>query len=548
MKTFQHTITVSILMVALLFVSSNYLSAQVPENFEFLDHTTDFNKPGVSRILDNGIVYASHRTLTTDILFAGSDNSIINLDPLNGVEHFNSASRSKIYEINDNTYQIVLYALASYDQILPGVIVYTLCNDKVISRERFWEDIGGKVSDIVRTSTGEVWALRESNSVILASSELEILATYDNPDINSLFIDVQDRLYGLTFRGLKVFDGIEFTTIDNFDNRVYDIAESGSSKFLLLENELRQYNSDFSELLATWTLSSKVVSFNQFEFFDDHLLLAYTDDYNYIDKIYYDGNVGHEWVSNLEDTPGNITHLSVLIDSIYLTAGEYNSSNTRQSFFRSIPTKATPSYEREFVDLSSARIEQTIVEKEFIFLSNTGDSVFRITTDYDIDFEMNNQGQNDVSDIHIFGPLLYLEGPRKAIHYTFSDIINPQEITNFIFTERSSKNFVGSTFTIPGVNQRFNLGDPALVDFISSTSNPIIQASEPIYPNPASEVLFLPDNLDIQLYAIYNITGQKIYQSNWNSNEIDISDLSNGLFNLLVQTSAGNYSYTFAKH
>ena len=134
------------------------------------------------------------------------------------------------------------------------------------------------------------------------------------------------------------------------------------------------------------------------------------------------------------------------------------------------------------------------------------------------------------------------------LHFIYQEIIDPLDIANFIFTERSEKSFQGLTFSAPGVGHKFNLSDDALVDFISSTSNPIIVASDPIYPNPASEVLFLPDNQDIQSYIIYNNTGKKMHQSYKVEREIDITQLPQGLFNLVVQTSTGNYSYTFVKH
>jgi len=550
MKILQHTITTSILTITLLFASSNYLSAQVSENFEFLDHTTSFNTPGAHKTLEDGIVYASHGIFSTEISLAGFDNTFINLDTINDIQLFNPTSESKISEINDSLYQIVLYDLFDYDITIPGAIVYTLCNDKIISREHVFLDEYSNyfITDYERTYTGEIWALEQSNSLIQASSDFEILATYEDVGVQKIFLDKDDRLFGIN-PNISLFNGSDFIPVSEVSGWILDIAESGQYKFLLFEGELRRYNSDFSELLNSWSMSSKVTSFRQVEFFDDYVLVAYTDDANFIYNLDYDGNVEQVWQSSQTDTPGTISQFNMLNDSTYLVAGIYNHTNTDQSFFRSIPVNSPANFDREQVNLSSVTVEQRILEKEFLGVNSLGDSIFRVDADYDFDFEIDNQEQHEVADIDIYGPGLPVTfGASIPIHFTYEASINPQDIANFIFTERSEKSFQGITFSVPGVRHKFNIGDDAFVDFISSTSNPIIQASEPIYPNPASEVLFLPDNLDIQLYAIYNIKGQKIYQSNWNSNEIDISYLSNGLFNLLVQTSTGNYSYTFVKH
>ena len=550
MKILQHTITTSILTITLLFASSNYLYAQVPENFEFLDHTTSFNTPGASKMLNNGIVYASHEPFTTNILYAVADNTLTNLDTLNVVEYNNYYSRSKTYNINDSIYQIVLFALFDYDITAPGIVVYTLCNDKMVSREHvLWEEFSDYVADYERTSSGEGWALRSFTNLVKVSSSYETLETFNDVPVHNIFVDKEDRLYGATASGISLFDGSNFIPVFDVNGWILDFNESGTFKFLLFEGELRRYNSDFSELLNSWSVSSEVNSFRQVEFFDDHLMLGYTDDADFIYNLDYDGNVEQVRQSSQTDTPGTISQFNMLNDSTYFVAGIYNHTNTEQSFFRSIQVNSHANYDREQVNLSSVTVEQIIIEKEFLGVNSLGDSIFRVDADYDFDFEIDNQEQHEVDDIDIYSSKIPTQlGAIIQLHFIYQETIDPLDIANFIFTERSEKSFQGLTFSAPGVGHKFNLSDDALVDFISSTSNPIIQASDPIYPNPASEVLFLPDNQDIQSYIIYNNTGKKMHQSYKVEREIDITQLPQGLFNLVVQTSAGNYSYTFVKH
>jgi hypothetical protein len=73
-----------------------------------------------------------------------------------------------------------------------------------------------------------------------------------------------------------------------------------------------------------------------------------------------------------------------------------------------------------------------------------------------------------------------------------------------------------------------------------------------IYPNPSSGVFFIQSSNELNSYAIYDITGRLVpnhatqEQSpvfnpfmNYNYTAIDLSDLSNGIYNINIKSNAG---------
>jgi len=535
MKTF-HLIIIAYLLVAIITLQSRYnLSAQVPDNFEFLDHTTSFNTPGAHKTLDDGIVFTSHNLFSTNIFFAGYENTLINLDSVNK----NSDSTSKIYEINDSTYQIVLYALTDYDVFAPGIIIYTLSNNEVISRISILaDDYDNFISDYEQSINGDSWLISGFGKMYRLSSEYEIQESHSNITVDNIFLDNQDRLFGISNFGgtsqLLQFREDVFEPLANFDLSLRDISEFGQFKYLLFRNELRRYNTDFSELLSTWPLPMEITSFNQIELFQDYVIIAYSSNLNSIDKLYNNGMIEQIWQGSKDASPGTFTQLNVQNDSLLMTSGVYDFLDTSQSFFRSIPLDITPNYQRHQVNLSSVSAKQMIIDSTFLGANTTGDSTWLFLREYDLDFEIENSGQRSASEIHIYGPLKFPFGSSENEHFLLQETVNPQEIANFIFTETSENSFDGATFGIPGVELRFNQGSTALVDFTSSIEN-IFAETSAIYPNPTSNVLYLPE-LSSSV-SVFNTAGQLVIQkNNISDNQLDVSQLQSGIYNLVMQS------------
>ena len=101
---------------------------------------------------------------------------------------------------------------------------------------------------------------------------------------------------------------------------------------------------------------------------------------------------------------------------------------------------------------------------------------------------------------------------------------------NFINTngswQQSSKH--GSLMIRPVVGPSYYIG----LDEQEST------ASLRLYPNPASQVLHLESNFDKGQISIYDITGHKVYQGEY-QHEISLSNLNDGLYFIQIITAEG---------
>ncbi len=73
-----------------------------------------------------------------------------------------------------------------------------------------------------------------------------------------------------------------------------------------------------------------------------------------------------------------------------------------------------------------------------------------------------------------------------------------------------------------------------------STSSETVRIEEfLIFPNPASISIFIKGVNDLELYNIFDISGNKILMSNKYNNGIDVNFLQNGIYFLEVINSTG---------
>jgi hypothetical protein len=86
-------------------------------------------------------------------------------------------------------------------------------------------------------------------------------------------------------------------------------------------------------------------------------------------------------------------------------------------------------------------------------------------------------------------------------------------------------------------NDGFYLDDFKVIGFASpNLSVPDNLISETtVFPNPASEFLFISNNVPVDFYAIYNELGQLIDKGEVKKAKIDVSNLSNGIYFLTLK-------------
>ena len=84
--------------------------------------------------------------------------------------------------------------------------------------------------------------------------------------------------------------------------------------------------------------------------------------------------------------------------------------------------------------------------------------------------------------------------------------------------------------------------DDVAVSFITSTGNQPSAESLRVYPNPATDMLNINSGVEITSAKLYNVSGQLVYESNGNSNEMRIStsEMPSGLYLLNLTTKEGS--------
>ncbi len=68
-----------------------------------------------------------------------------------------------------------------------------------------------------------------------------------------------------------------------------------------------------------------------------------------------------------------------------------------------------------------------------------------------------------------------------------------------------------------------------------------------IYPNPVQNILSLQGVATLESYIIFDMTGKQLKEANTNINQIDVSNLSNGVYWLQLNTQNGPVSKKFIK-
>ena len=103
--------------------------------------------------------------------------------------------------------------------------------------------------------------------------------------------------------------------------------------------------------------------------------------------------------------------------------------------------------------------------------------------------------------------------------------------------------------TVNDSNARYSI----IVNPANGTSEITSETSLLVYPNPAKEVLqfYLPDFRGSAQVSIYDLQGRKMNEKQFelyrNTGEIELNNLNNGVYRIIMQTDKGIYSKTFVK-
>ncbi len=154
---------------------------------------------------------------------------------------------------------------------------------------------------------------------------------------------------------------------------------------------------------------------------------------------------------------------------------------------------------------------------------------------------------NFALDLHVVGEQLYIgldvvdKIYRVDLNSTFP--ATPQLVV---------EGFGAGTYSISDWNNTFyaTINDQTIITFDDTTlgTEDINSYQSIIYPNPASDKLFIETSIDTPLdYAIFNIQGQKVLSLIYSEEGIDISNLTTGMYFLKIQSDKSEQTLKFVK-
>lgn len=82
---------------------------------------------------------------------------------------------------------------------------------------------------------------------------------------------------------------------------------------------------------------------------------------------------------------------------------------------------------------------------------------------------------------------------------------------------------------------------------VLSTKNNILENNISLYPNPATDYIYLKNLKNIESYIIFDSSGRIVLQGKFNENKIDIRNLSLGIYTLQIKEKDSSKNFKFVK-
>src|SRR5690554_2174490 len=90
--------------------------------------------------------------------------------------------------------------------------------------------------------------------------------------------------------------------------------------------------------------------------------------------------------------------------------------------------------------------------------------------------------------------------------------------------------------------------DDVIINYDVLSVQDVAPNSWAIYPNPVKDILNLEGLNTVESYVIYDVSGRKLEEADNNTQQINLSHLSNGVYLLQVNTDKGQVSKKFIKN
>lgn len=202
---------------------------------------------------------------------------------------------------------------------------------------------------------------------------------------------------------------------------------------------------------------------------------------------------------------------------------------------------ALPATGYEFVEWTEdgETLEGVGAEYTFEALEDRHLSAHFILSTYNLTFDIRTQGNQPILDAVIeFDGTVYPEG-----HYGFEDLL-PGTYAYVV----SRDEYFDNSGNVVIINQDVNHQVTLSIDDTSIHEATVMGLN--IYPNPASSVLSITSETEIEEIKVFDLAGRTLYVSNPNQLKVDVPvhNLNNGIYLLQVTTNGNSTMLRFQKN
>ena len=515
----------------LLLVCSN-LSAQIPEDFNFLNHQK-IDLEIIDIIEVDGSILAAHHL--------GVD--VVEYDYTYQLLSQGCAEHQKLIFESNSSYHFGNWLFNCSDGVEDVLRTFAKRNNDLSCNE--YRNVRN-THDITYDSTGGWWCFTNRAIDLLRLENGEIKDSFQlNNRINSrLFTSSCGRIYVSNGSELLHFSG---DTLEYFNDLpiTREVYHDGVFNYLLDKNKLYKYDCELHTQLRQWDLPIEVSSFKQ--------LNITTDDKVYINEIHsssYDiygidslSNLELEYSSQIE--PNEIlSGIEVHTDTTHLIYGQHAFETISHNFYRNINTIKEIEYPTSDAEISQFQIQTTALDTVFdVFLDS-----FLLQYLVEPSFQVSNLSDEEVYAVSVRSNItrkpLSSFVPFQRMNYTPDSILSPQELieVNSNTGLRSFQTYLDDIdnlkIELTGANYKFLVNGSIVLspDITSSIFETITTENIEIFPNPAS------DRINISLdqgghFSLVNNQGEILIKQNFGKGHttFDISSLPNGVYFLINQ-------------
>lgn len=207
----------------------------------------------------------------------------------------------------------------------------------------------------------------------------------------------------------------------------------------------------------------------------------------------------------------------------------------------SISSKLSENFNSAFHDVGTDESDST-----WVIYGDTEASLYKVLDDSLISFHHLMENIPDYTSLKKFefiGDSLFLGGNDFFYMHYHGQWTNLLESYNFPSTEIKDLEIIGDTLYVlqPRNISMINL-KPKDEGIITTLENRSARTAITLYPNPAESILHIdiPDNEGIRLISVYNMNGAIIKRYS-NENDLDITDLSPGIYHVSLELMNGEY-------